>query len=55
MFIILVLILSIPAVQTKLGKYATNEINKEFKTNINIAKVSMQFNGDVELKNIYIH
>ena len=25
-----------------------------FKTNINIDKVSLQFNGDVELKNIYI-
>ncbi|WP_372755128.1 translocation/assembly module TamB domain-containing protein [Mariniflexile sp.] len=54
LFIILVLILSIPAVQTSLGKYATKRLNDEFKTNINISKVSLQFNGDVELKNIYI-
>ena len=54
LFIILVLVLSIPAVQTKLGNYATRKINEEFKTNINIDKVSLQFNGDVELKNIYI-
>ena len=53
-FIILVLIFSIPAVQTGLGKYVTKRINKDFKTNINIHKVSMQFNGDVELKEIYI-
>ncbi|WP_237230810.1 translocation/assembly module TamB domain-containing protein [Flaviramulus multivorans] len=53
-FIILVLILSIPAVQTKLGKYATKKLNQEFKTNININRVSLQFNGDVELKEIYI-
>ncbi len=54
LFIILVLVLSIPAVQTKLGKYATKHINEEFKTNITIAKVGLQFNGDVELKGIYI-
>lgn len=48
------LILSIPAVQTSLGKYATDSINKEFGTNINIGKVGLQFNGDVELKEIYI-
>ncbi|WP_245234892.1 translocation/assembly module TamB domain-containing protein [Tamlana crocina] len=54
LFIILVLVLSIPFVQTNLGRYATKRLNEEFKTNINIGGVSMQFNGDVELKNIYI-
>lgn len=54
LFIILVLLLSIPAVQNRLGKYATERINKDFGTNINIEKVGLQFNGDVELKNIYI-
>jgi hypothetical protein len=49
-----VLVLSIPYVQTRLGKYATKTINDDFKTNINIEKVSLQFNGDVELKKIYI-
>ncbi|MCF8274838.1 MAG: translocation/assembly module TamB [Flavobacteriaceae bacterium] len=48
------LILSIPAVQTRIGNYATNRINGDFGTNINIDKVGLQFNGDVELKNIYI-
>jgi len=46
--------LSIPAVQTSLGKYATKRLNKDFGTNININKVGLQFNGDVELKEIYI-
>ncbi|MDA8874413.1 translocation/assembly module TamB [Winogradskyella sp.] len=50
----MVLILSIPAVQTKLGKYATKKINEDYKTNINISKVGLQFNGDVELKGILI-
>lgn len=46
--------LSIPAVQTGVGNYATKRLNDEFGTNINIDKVGLQFNGDVELKNIYI-
>jgi len=54
LFIILVLVLSIPTVQTHLGKYATKRLNDDFKTNINIDKVSLQFNGDVEINNIYI-
>ena len=54
LFIILVLILSIPSVQTKLGKYATKKVNEEFGTNITIAKVGLQFNGDVELKEIFV-
>ncbi|TBN06919.1 translocation/assembly module TamB [Hyunsoonleella flava] len=54
LFVILVLILSIPSVQTSLGNYATQRLNEEFKTNINIEKVGLQFNGDVELKQIYV-
>lgn len=48
------IVFSIPAVQTRLGKLATNRINKDYGTNINIAKVGLQFNGDVELKEIFI-
>ena len=54
LFVILVLILSIPVVQTSLGNYATKKLNKDFGTNINIDKVGLQFNRDVELKNIYV-
>ncbi|AXT21263.1 translocation/assembly module TamB [Flavobacteriaceae bacterium AU392] len=54
LFIILVLLLSIPAIQTSLGKYTTEKINEDFGTNITIEKVGLQFNGDVELKGIYI-
>ncbi len=48
------LILSIPAVQTSLGKYATKKLNEKYNTNITISKVGLQFNGDVELKGIYV-
>ncbi len=48
------LVLSIPFVQTSLGNYATKKINEDFGTNISIGKVGLQFNGDVEFKDIYI-
>ncbi len=48
------LFLSIPAIQTGLGNYVTKRINNDFKTNINVDKVSLHFNGDVALKHIYI-
>ncbi|MBT8376459.1 MAG: translocation/assembly module TamB, partial [Bacteroidia bacterium] len=40
--------------QTKLGKIATNNVNETYKTNIEIGRVGLQFNGDVELKEILI-
>lgn len=48
------LIVSIPAVQTRIGKFATEKVNDEFGTNINISKVGLQINGDVELKDVLI-
>ncbi|MDG1730067.1 MAG: translocation/assembly module TamB domain-containing protein [Algibacter sp.] len=48
------LVFSIPFVQTTVGKRVTKMLNDDFKTNINIDRVSLQFNGDVEIKNIYI-
>ncbi|WP_225037114.1 translocation/assembly module TamB domain-containing protein [Winogradskyella sp. SM1960] len=54
LFFILFLVLSIPAVQTKLGRYATDRVNNDFKTDINIGRVGLQINGDVELKDILI-
>lgn len=48
------LVLSIPAVQTKLGKYVTDRLNNDFKTDINVGRVGLQLNGDVELKEILI-
>ena len=49
------LILSIPAVQTRLAKYATESLNKEFGTNISIDRVSLSlFNLNTGLKGIYV-
>lgn len=54
LFIFLVGFLSIPAIQTRLGSYATGKINNTYGTDIKIEKVGLQFNGDVELKTILI-
>ena len=48
------LLFSIPAVQTRVGKYATKKLNKDFGTDINIGKVGLQFNGDIELMEVFI-
>jgi hypothetical protein len=44
-----------PFVQTRLAKYATNTINKEFGTNINIDEIRLSLiSWDVAIKGIYI-
>ncbi|MEM8845975.1 MAG: translocation/assembly module TamB, partial [Bacteroidota bacterium] len=49
------LILSIPAVQTRLGQYATKSLNEEFGTNISIDRLSLSlFSLNTDLKGIYV-
>lgn len=50
----MLLVFSIPSIQTSLGAYATQKINSKYGTAINVEKVGLQFNGDLELKNILI-
>ena len=54
LFLLLLLVLSIPSVQTRLGTYATTKVNKTYGTDIRIEKAGLRFNGDVALKNILI-
>ena len=54
LFIIFLLILLIPSVQTSLGAYATKNINSKYGTDIRVEKLGLQLNGDIELKNILI-
>ncbi|MGB1370265.1 MAG: translocation/assembly module TamB domain-containing protein [Flavobacteriaceae bacterium] len=54
LFIILLLVLLIPSVQTSLGAYATKKINSKYGTDIRVEKLGLQLNGDLELKNILI-
>ena len=50
----LLIIFSIPAVQTAIGKKATNWLNEKYNTNINIERIGLKWNGDISLKDIYI-
>ena len=46
--------MAFPAVQTKLGKSATNYLCDEFGVDINIEKVDLSILGKVNFKNVYI-
>lgn len=46
--------LSLPFVQTKIARYATNTLNEDFGTNINIDKVAISIFGSVKLKGVLV-
>lgn len=48
------ILLSIPAIQTKLGNYATQKINEEYHTNISIQKIDLSFLGSIKLKGVQV-
>ncbi|MCJ7466130.1 MAG: translocation/assembly module TamB [Maribacter sp.] len=49
------LVLSLPIVQTRFAKYATNRINTEFGTNINVDKLRVSFiSWDTHLDKVYV-
>lgn len=52
--ILLAIALSMPFVQTKIAKFATNTLNKDFGTNISIDKVTISIFGGVKLKGVLI-
>ena len=54
LLVLLFIVLSIPAVQTFLGKKATDYVNEEFNTDIVVKKVDLSFLGSVQLKGIEI-
>ena len=53
-FVFVSILLSIAAVQTKIGGYVTNKINEDFDVNLTIEKVDLSFLGSVQLKGIQI-
>ena len=54
LLLLLCITLSLPIVQTKIAHYATEKINKDFGTNINIDEVAITFFGGVKLKKVLI-
>ncbi len=53
-FFLLILVLNSSIVQTKLASRITNQINKDYSTDINVNQVSIGFKGDVLLKDVFI-
>lgn len=54
LLLIISIALSLPYVQTKIAHYATDRINKNFGTHINIEEVAVTFFGGVKLKKVLI-
>ena len=54
LLLLLSIALSLPVVQTKIAHYATDKLNKEYGTNINIEEVAITFFGGVKLKKVLI-
>lgn len=52
--LLLFILLSLPVVQSKLAKQATNWLNKEYNTNIVVKKVDLSWFGSLQLKKIEI-
>ncbi len=50
----MLLIFSIPAVQSKVASIVTNKVNAKYGTSIHVDKVGLKWNGDLNLKDIYI-
>ena len=54
LFLLVSIALSLPFVQTKIANYATDKLNKNYGTNINIDEVAITFFGGVKLKKVLI-
>ncbi len=54
LLLILGILLSMPSVQTRLGQYATEQLNKEFGTDITIQEANFTIFGGIKLKKVYV-
>ena len=50
----LLIIFSIPAVQTAIARKLTNSLNDTYKTDISVKKVRLKYNGNAVLQDVYI-
>ena len=54
LFILIVVLFSIPSVQTYVAKKLVNNINETYNTNIELERVSITYFGDVKLEKAYL-
>ena len=51
---LLIIILSIPSVQTYIGKKVTDNLNETYGTDINIKRLGLNWKGEVDIREVYI-
>ncbi len=54
LFIILLIVFSIPAIQTSVAKRLTDSLREKNNVNISIGRVSLSYFGDIKLNEIYV-
>jgi hypothetical protein len=54
LFLLLILVFSIPAVQTYVADKATERINEDYGTDIQVESIQLLYNGQIELNQLYI-
>ena len=52
---LLIVLFSLPVVQTSIAKIITNRINKKYETNIVVEKVDLSYLGNIKLKQVKIN
>ncbi len=54
LLLLIVIILSIPAVQTKIAKKVTDNLNESYGTDISIERMGLNWKGEVDIREVYI-
>jgi len=54
LIVLLIIILSIPAVQTKIAKKVTQNLNESYGTDIQIDRLGLNWKGEVDIRGVYI-
>lgn len=52
--IVLLVLLSIPAVQTKIANIVTKKLNQNYGTDINIERLGLDWKGNLDIRGVYI-
>tara|TARA_R110000787_G_scaffold60220_10_gene136598 strand:+ start:1325 stop:5698 length:4374 start_codon:yes stop_codon:yes gene_type:complete len=52
--VLIIIILSVPAVQTYIAKKVTTKLNDEFGTSIYISRLGLNWRGEVDIREVYI-
>lgn len=54
LLLLIVIILSIPAVQTRIAKKVTDNLNETYGTDITIERLGLNWKGEVDIREVYI-